>query len=62
MSGVLARAASLLPGRGPKSPDSGAVLNALPVPVIVLDQDNRFRQVNNAAEQFFGISASGLAL
>jgi two-component system nitrogen regulation sensor histidine kinase GlnL len=61
MSSVLSRAVNLLPGRGPRAVDSAAVLNALPVPVVVLSQDNRFRQVNNAAEQFLGISASGLA-
>jgi two-component system nitrogen regulation sensor histidine kinase GlnL len=31
------------------------------VPVAVIDQDNRFRLVNHAAEQFLGISASHLA-
>jgi two-component system, NtrC family, nitrogen regulation sensor histidine kinase GlnL len=61
MSSVLSRAVNLLPGRGPRAVDSAAVLNALPVPVVVLSQENRFRQVNNAAEQFLGISASGLA-
>jgi two-component system nitrogen regulation sensor histidine kinase GlnL len=62
MSSVLSRAVNLLPGRGaPKPPDAAAVLSALPVPVIVLDRDNRFRQVNHAAEQFLGISAAGLA-
>jgi two-component system nitrogen regulation sensor histidine kinase GlnL len=61
MSSVLSRAVNLLPGRGSKPVDSAAVLNALAVPVMVLAQDNRFRQVNNAAEQFLGISASGLA-
>ena len=33
----------------------------MPVPVVLLDADNRFRYVNPAAEQFLGISASGLA-
>ncbi|MBC7800917.1 MAG: PAS domain-containing protein [Gemmatimonadaceae bacterium] len=32
------------------------MLGALPVPVILLDGDNRFRFVNQAAEQFLGIS------
>jgi two-component system nitrogen regulation sensor histidine kinase GlnL len=31
------------------------------VPVLLLDADNRFRHVNNAAEQFLGMSAAGLA-
>jgi two-component system nitrogen regulation sensor histidine kinase GlnL len=62
MSSVLSRAVGLLPGRGgPRPPDTAAVLSALPVPVVVLDQENRFRLVNHAAEQFLGISASHLA-
>jgi two-component system nitrogen regulation sensor histidine kinase GlnL len=62
MSSVLSRAVGLLPGRGgPRPPDTSAVLSALPVPVVVLDHDNRFRLVNHAAEQFLGISASHLA-
>ena len=60
MSPVLTRPANLLPGRGPLGPDSAAVLSALPMAVIVLDVDNRFRQVNPAAEQFLGISVSSL--
>ncbi len=62
MSSVLSRAVGLLPGRGPKAIDSAAILSALPVPVVVLDAENRFRQVNHAAEQFLGISASSLSL
>jgi two-component system, NtrC family, nitrogen regulation sensor histidine kinase GlnL len=62
MSSVLSRAVGLLPGRGgPRPPDTAAVLSALPVPVILLDPENRFRLVNHAAEQFLGISASHLA-
>jgi two-component system, NtrC family, nitrogen regulation sensor histidine kinase GlnL len=62
MSSVLSRAVGLLPGRGgPRPPDASAVLSALPVPVILLDPENRFRLVNHAAEQFLGISASHLA-
>ena len=62
MSSVLSRAVGLLPGRGgPRPPDTAAVLSALPVPVVVIDQENRFRLVNHAAEQFLGISASHLA-
>jgi two-component system nitrogen regulation sensor histidine kinase GlnL len=41
--------------------DSAAVLNALSVPVVVLGTDDRFRQINNAAEQFLGMSAATLA-
>ncbi|MGD0433330.1 MAG: ATP-binding protein [Acetobacteraceae bacterium] len=62
MSSVLSRAVGLLPGRGgPRPPDTAAVLSALPVPVVVIDQDGRFRLVNHAAEQFLGISSSGLS-
>ncbi|MFN6954007.1 MAG: two-component system sensor histidine kinase NtrB [Acetobacteraceae bacterium] len=42
-------------------PDGLAVLGAVPVPVVVLDSDTRFRFANAAAELFFGISAASLA-
>ncbi|MDQ1079168.1 nitrogen regulation protein NR(II) [Pseudoroseomonas cervicalis] len=42
-------------------PDSLALLAALPVPVVVLDEENRFRFANPAAEQFFQLSAGTLA-
>jgi two-component system nitrogen regulation sensor histidine kinase GlnL len=45
------------PARGP---DPAALLSALPVPVVVLSQDNLFLFVNQAAEQFLGLSASQL--
>jgi len=62
MSSVLSRAVGLLPGRGGlRPPDTTAVLSALPVPVVVIDSENRFRLVNHAAEQFLGISSAGLA-
>jgi two-component system nitrogen regulation sensor histidine kinase GlnL len=69
MSAVVARASRLLTGRGGrgtgdstrKPPDAAAILGAMPVPVVLLDVENRFRHVNNAAEQFLGISAAGLA-
>ena len=38
--------------------DAGAILEALPDPVIVIDRDERIRFVNSAAEQFLG---SGIA-
>jgi two-component system nitrogen regulation sensor histidine kinase GlnL len=66
MSAVVARASRLL-GRGraveavPKVADAAAILGALPVPVILLDPEDRFRHVNHAAEQFLGISAAWLA-
>lgn len=42
----------------PAPPESAAVLAALPVPVVVLDSENRLRFINHAAEQFLGVSAS----
>lgn len=60
MSSVVARAARLLPGRH-RTPELGALLGAVPVPVILLDPEDRFRYVNLAAEQFLGISAASLA-
>jgi two-component system, NtrC family, nitrogen regulation sensor histidine kinase GlnL len=60
MSTVVARASRLLAGRN-RGADPAAILGALPVPVILLDPENRFRHVNQAAEQFLGISAAGLA-
>ncbi len=44
-----------------RAPDMSLILSSLPVPVVLLDPDNRFRFVNPAAEQFLGISASGLS-
>jgi two-component system, NtrC family, nitrogen regulation sensor histidine kinase GlnL len=44
-----------------RAPDLSLIMSAMPVPVVLLDADNRFRYVNPAAEQFLGISASGLA-
>jgi two-component system nitrogen regulation sensor histidine kinase GlnL len=43
------------------APDAAALLSALPVPVVLLDEQNRFRFLNHAAEQFLGISASQAA-
>ena len=60
MTNVVARASRLLAGRT-RLTDATAVLAALPVPVLLLDVENRFRLVNQAAEQFLGISAAGLA-
>jgi two-component system, NtrC family, nitrogen regulation sensor histidine kinase GlnL len=65
MSAVVARASRLL-GRGrtteasAKPADATAILGALPVPVILLDAEGRFRHVNHAAEQFLGLSAAWL--
>jgi two-component system nitrogen regulation sensor histidine kinase GlnL len=68
MSLGVTRATRFLGGRArtiappTKAADPAAVLGALPVPVILLDVENRFRHVNHAAEQFLGISAAGLAV
>jgi two-component system nitrogen regulation sensor histidine kinase GlnL len=45
----------------PKPPDAAALLSALPVPVLLLDPEDRFRFANHAAEQFLGISFAQLA-
>ena len=60
MINPVARAALALRERR-RAPDLGLILGAMPVPVVMLDGDNRFRYVNPAAEQFLGVSASGLA-
>lgn len=44
-----------------KPVDASALIAALPIPVVVLDNNNRFRFANHDAEQFFGISAGSLA-
>ena len=44
-----------------REPDAAALLSALPVPVVLLDAENRFRFANHAAEQFLGVSVSHLA-
>ncbi|MCW3473796.1 two-component system sensor histidine kinase NtrB [Limobrevibacterium gyesilva] len=60
MRNVVTRAALAVVGRRDtgRPPDSAALLSALPVPVVLLDAENRFRFVNHAAEQFLGISAA----
>jgi len=60
MSAVIARASRHLSGRH-KAADASALLAAMPVAVVLLDPENRFRFVNQAAEQFLGISAAGLS-
>ena len=59
MKGSLRRAAvAVLERKAPRrAPDSAALMSALPVPVVVLDSDNRFTFANHAAEQFLGVSA-----
>lgn len=55
VSDLLARSAA----RG-APPDAGAVLAALAVPLFVVDEENCFSYVNQAAEQFFDSSATTL--
>ncbi len=45
----------------PRVPEAALILGALPVPVVLLNGDDRFVYVNQAAEQFLGISAAQLA-
>ena len=44
-----------------RTADLSAIMSAMPAAVVVLDAENRFRYVNPAAEQFLGMSASGLS-
>ena len=44
----------------PAEADPAAILSSLPVPVVLLDAQNGFRQANPAAEQFLGVSLSQL--
>jgi len=44
-----------------RQPDAAQILSSLPVPVVVLDPDNRFLYANQEAEQFLGISMAQLA-
>ena len=44
-----------------RAPDTSQILSAMQVPVVLLDRDNRFRFVNQAAEQFLGVSSPQLA-
>jgi two-component system nitrogen regulation sensor histidine kinase GlnL len=61
MTNPVTRAALALLDRK-RAPDAAQLLSALPVPVVLLDPEDRFRYVNHAAEQFLGMSASGLSL
>jgi two-component system nitrogen regulation sensor histidine kinase GlnL len=66
---VFGREAQRAPDAGPPKnhadfsgrPDTAALLSALPIPVVLLDRDNRFRFANPDAEQFFGASLSQLS-
>ncbi|GAC1346110.1 MAG: nitrogen regulation protein NR(II) [Acetobacteraceae bacterium] len=59
MKGALTRGRTALIERlSPRPPatDANAMLGALPVPVVLLDANDRFRFANQAAEQFLGVS------
>jgi two-component system nitrogen regulation sensor histidine kinase GlnL len=45
----------------PSVTDGHAVLSALPVPVVQIDAEDRFRYANQAAEQFLGLSVQQLS-
>jgi two-component system nitrogen regulation sensor histidine kinase GlnL len=63
MKGAVARGVLAVVGRRespPRPPDAGALISALPIPVVLLDIDDRFRFANHAAEQFLGISFAQL--
>jgi len=63
MMGPWRRAAvAVLEPRAPRRvPEAAAMLSALPVPMLVLDREDRFTFANHAAEQFLGVSAGQLA-
>ncbi len=44
------------------TPDAGAMMESLPIPVLMLDRRHCIRYVNGAAEPFFGMSRSQLRL
>ena len=49
------------PVDAPPPVDAGQILSALPLAVVLLDRDKRFKFANHAAEQFLGLSTSQLA-
>ncbi len=64
MKNVVARGRTALVERLTRRPppiDSIAVLGAVPIPMVLLDQNNGFRYANQAAEQFLGMSMLQLA-
>lgn len=58
---LLRRAVRPIGWKGRPMLESSAILGAMPVPVVVLDGENRFVFANAAAEQFFRTSAASLA-
>ncbi|RZM30633.1 MAG: PAS domain-containing protein, partial [Sphingomonas sp.] len=64
MKNVVARGRTALVERLTRRPppiDSLSVLGAVPIPMVLLDQNNGFRYANQAAEQFLGMSMLQLA-
>ncbi len=65
MTNAVTRRMLAVVGRAPspvRQPDLGLLLGALPVPVVLIDREDRFRFANLAAQEFLGISAAQLAL
>ncbi|MEO3471525.1 ATP-binding protein [Roseomonas sp. CAU 1739] len=60
-SSLLRRAVRPIGWKGRAAPEASAILGAMPVPVVVLDAENRFVSANASAEQFFQVSAASLA-
>jgi two-component system, NtrC family, nitrogen regulation sensor histidine kinase GlnL len=59
MSNLVSAALQVVARRdGGRAPDPAALLSAIPLPVVLLDPENRFRFINPAAEQFLGISVA----
>jgi two-component system nitrogen regulation sensor histidine kinase GlnL len=64
MKGALAGAGSALAERATRRTqaiDAHAMLGAMPIPVVLIDERNRFRYANQAAETFLGLSLTQLA-
>ena len=65
MIGIVARTGMRVIGRPVPAPkievDAAVMLGALPVPIVLLDPENRFRFANHAAEQFLGLSMQQLS-
>jgi len=63
MSNALTRGVLAVVGRRDalRPVDANALLSTLPMPVVLLDAENRFRYANHAAEQFLGLSVVQLS-
>ncbi len=60
MSGAAQKVLEVIGRRRRAAADADLILGSLPVPIIQLDAHNRFRFVNQAAEQFLGASSAVL--